>query len=137
MKTALDSNILSALWSDEPSALRIETELQQARALGAVLVCAPVYVELLAHPRASKSFVNQFLGATGITVDFVLDEPIWHKAADRFAAYAPRRRSSGGSSPKRMLADFLIAAHALLRADRLLTLDPSRYKQDFPELRLG
>lgn len=136
MKTALDSNILSALWSNEPSALQLETELQKARAHGAIVVCAPVYVELLAHPRASQAFVDQFLAETGITVEFGLDEQVWRKAADRFVAYAKRRRRSGGTTPKRFLADFIIAAHALLRADRLLTLDPSRYQRDFPELRL-
>jgi hypothetical protein len=35
-----------------------------------------------------------------------------------------------------LLPDFIIAAHALLRADRLLTLDPTRYRQDFPKLRV-
>jgi predicted nucleic acid-binding protein len=33
-------------------------------------------------------------------------------------------------------ADFVIAAHALIQADRLMTLDPKRYRQDFPKLRL-
>jgi len=69
-------------------------------------------------------------------VEFLLEEPVWRKAAEGFTAYARRRRLSGGSSPKRLLPDFLIAAHALLRADRLFTLDASRYQQDFPELRL-
>ena len=32
-------------------------------------------------------------------------------------------------------ADFIIGAHALLRADRLLTLDAGLYK-DFPELKI-
>jgi predicted nucleic acid-binding protein len=35
-----------------------------------------------------------------------------------------------------LLADFLIGSHALVQADRLLTLDPHRYSQDFPEVRL-
>lgn len=136
MKTALDSNILSAFWSNEPSAARIEKELRASRAQGALVVSAPVYVELEAHPLVAPGFVDKFLTETGIAVEFLLDEPIWRKAAEGFAAYARRRRASGGASPKRLLPDFLIAAHALLRADRLFTLDPSRYQQDFPNLRI-
>ncbi len=136
MKTALDSNILSAFWSNEPSAVRIEQELRASRAQGGLVVSAPVYVELGAHPLVTPGFVDKFLAETGIAVEFLLDEPIWRKAAEGFAAYAQRRRLSGGASPKRLLPDFLIAAHALLRADRLFTLDPSRYQQDFPNLRI-
>jgi len=136
MKTALDSNILSCLWSNEPSAGHIEEQLSVSRALGAIVVCAPVYIELLAHPLVSKDFVNQFLAETGIAVEFMLDEPVWRKAGEGFVTYAKRRRRSGGVTPKRLLVDFVIAAHALLGADRLLTLDPSRYQQDFPDLRL-
>ncbi len=136
MKTALDSNILSALWSSEPSSPRIEMELQESLVRGGIVICGPVYVEVLAHPRVSPSFVDQFLTDTGIQVQFVLDEPIWRESARGFAAYAARRRRSGGSAPKRLLTDFLIASHALLRADRLMTLDPARYQQDFPGLRL-
>jgi predicted nucleic acid-binding protein len=136
MKTALDSNILSALWSNEPSALRIETELRYARAQGGVVICAPVHVELTAHPLVSPGLVDKFLAETDIWVDFSLDEEVWRKAGEGFAGYAQRRRRSGGTVPKRLLPDFLIAAHALLRADRLFTLDPTRYQLDFPNLRL-
>lgn len=137
MKTALDSNVLSALWSNESSATRLESKLLEARARGAIVLCAPVYVELLGHPRASQDFVDQFLVETGIAVEFTLDERIWRKAGERFAAYAHRRHRSGGASPKRLLVDFIVAAHAIVRADRLLTLDPSRYQKDFPELQLA
>lgn len=137
MKTALDSNILSALWSREASASHLETRLQQARVQGAIVICAPVYAELLAHPQATRDFVDKFLSDTGIAVEFILEEVVWRKAAEAFGEYAHRRRRSGGTSPKRFLVDFLIAAHALLHADRLLTLDASRYQLDFPELRLG
>ncbi|MGH9497017.1 MAG: type II toxin-antitoxin system VapC family toxin [Candidatus Sulfotelmatobacter sp.] len=136
MRTALDSNILSALWSNESSGLRIETELTSARAMGSIVICGPVYVEVVAHPLVSLSFVEEFLAATDIEIDFFLDEPILRRAAVGFSAYAQRHRQSGGIAPKRMLPDFLIAAHALLRADRLMTLDPARYQQDFTELRL-
>ena len=111
-------------------------ELRNSRGQGAVVICAPVYVELQAHPLVSIRFVDQFLGDTGITVEFILDEPVWRKAAEGYVNYATRRRRSGGESPKRMLADFIIAAHAKLRADRLFTLDPARYQTDFPDLRL-
>jgi predicted nucleic acid-binding protein len=103
---------------------------------GGLVICGPVYAELLAHPKASERFVDEFLTTTRVEVDFVLEEPLWREAAGRFAAYARRRRRSGGGQPKRLLVDFLIGAHAFLRADRLLTLDPRRYAEDFPKLRL-
>jgi len=137
MKTALDSNVLSALWSGETSAAPIREELRMARAQGSTVICAPVYVELAAHPLVSPGFVDEFLADTRIGVEFGLDEEVWRRAAEAFAAYAQRRRRSGGAQPKRVLPDFLIAAHALLRADRLFTLDPSRYQTDFPDLRLA
>ena len=136
MKTALDSNILSAFWSNEPSATRIETALQAARAQGAVVISAPVYVELRAHPLVPQGFVDKFLAETGILLEFDLGESVWRKAAEGFVTYAQRRRRSAGIAPKRLLTDFIIAAHALLEADRLFTLDPSRYRHDFPQLRL-
>jgi predicted nucleic acid-binding protein len=136
MTTALDSNVLSSLWSAEPSAPRVRQNLINARLSGSLVVCAPVYAELAAHPQASLDKVDRLLAEADIAVDYLLDERIWRKAAEGFAAYAQRRRQSGGASPKRLLPDFVIAAHALLRADRLFTLDPARYQLDFPELRL-
>ena len=61
---------------------------------------------------------------------------MWTEAGNRFARYAARRRKTTGQSPRRLLADFLIGAHALVQAERLLTLDPKVYQQDFPELQL-
>jgi len=136
MRTALDSNILSSLWSNESSAERVQAELRSARLQGGIVVCAPVYVELVAHPLVSPGFVDKFLAETTIAIEFDLDESIWRRAAEGFAAYVQRRRRSGGTSPKRVLPDFIIAAHAQLRADRLMTLDPARYKLDFPKLHL-
>jgi predicted nucleic acid-binding protein len=136
MRTALDTNVLSALWSAEPVAGRVAMQLAEAHAHGGLVVCAPVYAELLAHPSASPQFVNDFLADTTIMVDFDLDEIIWRRTAESFAAYAVRRRRSHGGSPKWLLVDFIVAAHALLRADRLMTLDATRYRQDFPRLHL-
>ena len=53
------------------------------------------------------------------------------QAANAFVAYVQRRRQSRAGSPKRLVVDFIVAAHALLRADRLMTLDASRYRRIF------
>jgi predicted nucleic acid-binding protein len=136
VRTALDSNVLSALWSSEAQVAQIPAQLAHFHAQGGLVVCGPVYAELLAHPLVTRHFVDKFLAETAVSVDFDLEEQIWRSAAEGFVAYAHRRRASGGSSPKRLLVDFVVAAHALLRADRLMTLDPSRYKLDFPKLHL-
>jgi predicted nucleic acid-binding protein len=136
LRTALDTSVLSALWSGEPSARGIDSALFEARSEGGLVICAPVYCELLVYPSATQRFVREFLGETGIFVDFLLDEQVWQRAANAFVAYAERRRRSRGGSAKRMLVDFVIAAHALLRADRLMTLDASRYRRDFPKLHI-
>ena len=100
------------------------------------MVSAPVFVELSAVPGLNVRLVRKTLGEMAIAIDFDLGEDVWQLAATSFAAYAIRRRSSGGGSPKRLLVDFVIASHALLKADRLMTRDASRYGQDFPTLHL-
>jgi predicted nucleic acid-binding protein len=139
MRTALDTNILSQIWSGQPSADVITEKLSNARAEGALVVSAPVFVELAAMPIAkvqSSQRVENLLREMNVAIDFVLGEEVWRLAATAFAAYAIRRRHSGGGSPKRLLADFVIAAHAMLMADRFMTRDVNLYAQDFPNLRL-
>jgi predicted nucleic acid-binding protein len=135
MRTAIDTNVISGLWSAEPLSPSISRALDETAGAGGLVICAPVYAELLAHPKASVAFVDNFLNETGIAIDFDLGEPVWREASVRFAKYAVRRRASRGGSAKRLLADFIVGAHALIRADRLLTLDASRYAKDFPELK--
>ena len=136
MRTAVDTNVFSALWSSEPTASIVVALLGDARGIGGVVVCGAVYAELLAHPNATQAFVDDFLLKTSVTVEFELDEPIWREAARAYAAYAQRRRDSGGVQTKRLLVDFVVGAHAAHRADRLLTLDTSRYALYFPRLAL-
>ncbi len=136
MRTAIDTNILSALWSNENSAANLALHLGERKNEGALLIAPVVYAELLAYPGATESFVDGFLADTGITVDFQIDGAVWVDAGRRFADYAAQRRKSGIGNPKRLLADFLIGSHALLQADRLMSLDANRYRQYFPELKL-
>ena len=136
MRTALDTNVVSALWSNESSATAIAKCLGNAKHDGAVLISGIVYCELLAYPNGAEAYVNTFCADTGITIDLQLQDAAWIEAGRRFANYAARRRKSKAESPKRLVADFLVGAHALMQADRLMTLDPARYQQDFPELHL-
>jgi hypothetical protein len=76
------------------------------------------------------------LEVTGVLIDLRIEERVWTEAGHRFAKYAARRRRATGEGPRRLVADFAIGAHALLQADRLLTLDPKVYEREFPELRL-
>jgi predicted nucleic acid-binding protein len=108
----------------------------RARQEGGLVICGPVYAELLAHPMVRGEFVDQFVLDTNIAVDFSMDEQVWRETSRAFAEYAGRRRESGGGQPKRLLADFIIGAHSMLHADRLLTLDSDRYVLSFPQLRL-
>jgi predicted nucleic acid-binding protein len=136
MRTALDTNVLSLFWSGGPLAVTIAAQLSRVRAEGALVVSAPVFVELSAIPTGDAPRVEKLLGEMTIAVDFDLGRDVWRLAATSFAAYAIRRRRSGGGPPKRLPADFVIASHALLKADRLMTLDTNRYGVDFPTLRL-
>ncbi len=136
MRTAVDSNVFSAIWSNEPSGQQLTQSLAAARSAGAVIMSAPVFAELHAYPRLTEAFIEDFLGNTGVSVEFSLPENVWRLAGQRHAQYAARRRQSGGSEPRGLLADFIIGAHALLKADCLLTLDSKVYRLSFPDLLL-
>ncbi len=135
MTTALDTNVIIALWDKDPAlSLAAQTALEAAFSRGGLVAAAPVFAELLAAPGRTESFVDSFLEETGIAVDWDLAEPLWRAAGRSFQAYAERRRKQRDSGTRRILADFLIGAHAFTRGYRLLTLDERLYKTAFPGL---
>ncbi len=136
MRTAIDTNVLSALWGGEPSAPQISQFLNEAMGAGGLVIHPIVYVEARAHPNASEPTVNRFLERTRVSVDWATSQEIWLLAAERFERYAHRRRKQGPGEARRFPADFLVAAHALVSADRLATFDRRIYGADFPELQL-
>ena len=136
MRTAIDTNVISSIWSGEPSAAQSAARLGTAQLAGGLVISPIVFAELHAYPGANSEFVVNFLKATGIMVDFRLEEAVWAETGQRFARYATRRRQSAGAGPRRLVADFLIGAHALVQADRLFTLDAKVYAQDFLEIQL-
>ena len=138
MKSALDTNVIVYLIGSEPSsALAAREILKDARRSGALVICGIVYSELLAYPKMTPATLTQFLSDTGIDAEFDTGRDIWHAAGLRYARYSIRRRKANAGSPRRLLADFVIGAHALLRADRLITFDARGYRRDFPELQIA
>jgi predicted nucleic acid-binding protein len=135
MTTALDTNVVIALW-DKDSALSLaaQTALDTAFNRGTLVAAAPVFAELIAAPGRSEAFVSSFFDETGIGVDWELPEQAWRSAGRAFQAYAERRRKQRDAGARRILADFIIGAHASVNGCRLLTLDDRLYRSSFPTL---
>src|SRR5436305_12407470 len=137
MITAIDTNVLVALWDrDDTLNLAAQSALDDAFARGKLVISGSVFAELLAFPRRTESFLDQFLKDTGIAVDWTTDESIWRVAGKAFQKYANRRRKQKAGGPRRLLADFRIGAHALEKGYGLLTLDEGIYRAAFPKLQI-
>jgi predicted nucleic acid-binding protein len=135
MTTALDTNVVVAYWGPDPSLnMAVQAALESAFGRGTVTVAAPVFAELVAGPGRTENFVNGFFEDTGIAIDWHLSEAIWRSAGRAFRGYSERRRKQRNSGARRILADFLIGAHAAEHGYRLLTLDERLYRAAFPTL---
>ena len=135
MTTAIDTNILVALWNEDDSLNTLaRSALDAALGRGSLVIAAPVFAELLAAPSRDEAFLDSFCRETGISVDWNLDEVIWRTAGRAFQLYVARRRKQRGSGQRRILADFLIGAHAVQNGFRLLTMDHRLYLAAFPRL---
>lgn len=137
MTTAVDTNVIVALWDrDKALSSAAQSGLDSALERGSLVISAPVFAELMAAPGRSESFLDSFCKDTGIVVEWHLEELVWRAAGQAFQAYAGRRSKQRESRPRRILADFLIGAHALRRGYHLLTLDDHLYRAAFPDLSL-
>lgn len=138
MTTAIDANVLIALWDADHTLNSVaQSALDAAFRLGSLVIPAPVYSELMASPGRSETFLDSFLQDTGINVDWDLGKDVWRNAGMAFQHYAARRRKQGESGPRRILADFLIGAYAGTRRCRLLTFDDHFYRTSFPDVAIA
>lgn len=134
--TALDSNVLVTLFkADHPADVATaQTALERASETGTLLISPVVYAELLAMP-LQEEFLEEFLKKTHISVEWRMERDIWKRAGHSYYRYAQKRRKQkGDTGPRRILADFLIGAHASNFAGRFLTFDEGIYKAAYPEL---
>ena len=131
MTTAADTNILVDVFvPDADNSPEAGELLRVARRRGPLLICDIVYAELVPSFE-SRDALDAALRAVGATVS-PLDTDIAYVAGLRWAQY---RRAGGPRT--RILADFLIGAHAIATADTFLTRDRGFYATYFPELQSG
>jgi predicted nucleic-acid-binding protein len=102
MITAVDTNVLVALW-DRDDALNstAQATLDAAFARGKLVISGAVFAELLALPRRTEEFIEEFLRETGIGVDWITDDAMWRVAGRAFQAHANRRRKQRSGEPRR------------------------------------
>jgi predicted nucleic acid-binding protein len=137
MTSAIDTNVIVALWdAAESGHLPALNMLEAASARGGLSICGAVYGELLAGPRRTVEFLDQFLRDTNIGVEWSSNETVWRTAGSAFQKYAARRRRQRSGDPRRILTDFYIGAHAFENGHSLLTLDDGIYRAAFPKLRI-
>lgn len=89
MRTAIDANIFSAIWSNEPSAPQLVQSLATARANGALVISGPVFAEIHGYPRITPELIHQFLQKASIWVDFQLSGKSGAKRESALPAMLP------------------------------------------------
>jgi predicted nucleic acid-binding protein len=114
--------------------LAAQVALDSAIERGGLVISAPVFSELMACPGRTEAFIQSFLEETSIAVDWEINETIWRSAGRAFQSYAACRKQHNGIPPRRILADFVIGAHAATAGYRLLTFDDRLYHAAFPKL---
>ncbi|MBL8234686.1 MAG: type II toxin-antitoxin system VapC family toxin [Bryobacterales bacterium] len=130
MITAIDTNILlDVLVPNEDFYEASARALEDAAGKGSLVISDIVYAELCIHFETQRA-CDEFLRSNEIRVQALSRE------AHFLASRAWRTYRQQGGKRTRILADFLIGAHARDQAARLLSRDRGFYRKLFPSLDL-
>jgi predicted nucleic acid-binding protein len=121
--TAVDTNVLLDVFGADPKFGEASAEtLRRCLGVGALMACEVVWAETAAAFPSGERFKRAM---ADLGVAFApLREEAGVKAAEAWCRYRAR-----GGSRSRIMSDFLIGAHALTVADRLLTRDRGFYRR--------
>jgi predicted nucleic acid-binding protein len=127
---AVDSSVLvDVLAADARFADASEASLGQALAAGDVVVCDAVVAE-----------IHTLLAGAETTMESLASLGIRYLATSEQAAvragHMQRRFRDRGGHRERVVADFLIGAHALLQCDALVTRDAGFFRDYFKGLKV-
>lgn len=149
MVTCVDTNVISYLLldADPDKAAAAQTALDNASGAGRIVVCGPVFAELLAAGAWDQPALLAGLSAMRLDLELDFDRHVWVGASVAYARYLAARRPADYtcprclarqrfrcrqcgqelSRPKHVLSDFLIGAFAQSREYALLTDDVTRF----------
>lgn len=130
MITAVDTNILLDIFLPDPNFHQNSAKLlKKAYDEGAIIISDIIYAELVPQ-FGEMAKLDKTLNTINVGISF-LDKEVAFLAGSKWTEY----RKAGGTR-ERIITDFIIGAHAELKADRFLTRDRGFYKTYFPEIEI-
>ncbi len=128
MITAIDTNILLDILLPNMDFYEGSAKaLQMSGEAGSLVISDIVYAEICVHFR-TRNECEEFVESLDLRVESLT------RASHFLASRAYRQYRAQGGKRTRILADFLIGAHAQNQATRLLSRDRGFYRSLFPAL---